>query len=301
MDWLNYHHLRYFWMVAREGSLRKAAERLSVSQPSISAQIRLLEDALGEKLFRRSGRGLHLTDAGRMAYGYAEEIFTLGRELVGALKGTGSDRPMRVNCGVVDSVPKVVAHQVLRPALESQPPTYLTCREGKLDELLAQLASHRLDLVLADEPAPTGLRFKVFNHPLGSTGVTICARGATATKLKRNFPRSLSGAPALLPTENTSMRMALEQWFSANAIQPKVIAEFEDFALLKVVAAECDAFFPVHSAAAQEAVDRYGCRVVADLPECSTSFYAITAERRLKHPAVVALTEHAHTKIFSKR
>lgn len=299
MDWLNYHHLRYFWMVAREGSLRRAAERLSVSQPSISAQIRLLEEALGEKLFRRSGRGLHLTDAGRLAYGYAEEIFTLGRELVGALKGAGSDRPMRVQCGVVDSVPKVVAYDVLRPALESQPPSYLVCREGKLDDLLAQLASHRLDMVLADEPAPSGLRFKVFNHPLGSTSVTICARGATVAKLRRNFPHSLTGAPALLPTENTSMRMALETWFSAHNIEPKVVAEFEDSALLKVVAADSDAFFAVHTAAAAEAVERYGCKAIAEVPECRTNFYAITVERRIKHPAVVALTEHAHTKIFS--
>ncbi|MHA3773613.1 LysR family transcriptional regulator [Verrucomicrobiota bacterium sgz303538] len=299
MEWLNYHHLRYFWMVAREGSLRRAAERLSISQPSISAQIRLLEDALGEKLFRRSGRGLQLTDAGRLVYGYAEEIFTLGRELVGALKGAGSDRPMRVNCGIVDSVPKVVAYSVLRPALEAQPPSYLVCREGKLDELLAQLASHRLDMILADEPAPSGLRFKVFNHPLGATGITICARGSTVAKLRRNFPHSLSGAPALLPTENTAMRMALERWFSAEGIEPKVIAEFEDAALLKVAAADSDAFFPVHSVAAQEAVERYDCKVIAEVPECRSSFYAITAERRLKHPAVVALTEYAHTKLFT--
>lgn len=286
-------------MVAREGNLRRAAERLSVSQPSISAQIRLLEDALGEKLFRRSGRGLQLTDAGRLAYGYAEEIFSLGRELVGAMKGTGSDRPMRINCGIVDSVPKVVAYDVLRPALETRPPSYLVCREGKLDELLVQLASHRLDLVLADEPAPSGLRFKVFNHPLGTTSVTICARGAMATDLKRGFPHSLSGVRALLPTENTAMRMALERWFSAKGIEPRVVAEFEDFALLKVVAADSDAFFPVHTVAAYEAVERFGCKVVAEVPECRTEFYAITAERRIKHPAVVALTEHAHTNIFS--
>ena len=286
-------------MVAKEGSLRGAAERLRVSQPSISAQLRLLEASLGEQLFRRSGRGLQLTDAGRLVYGYAEEIFSLGREMVGAVKQTDEARPVRMSCGVVDSVPKVVAYRVLKPLMEMQPPVHLVCREGKLDELLTQLASHRLEVVLADEPAPSSLKLKVFNHPLGASGVTLCARGPIAAKLKRGFPKSLAGAPALLPTENTAMRMALEQWFAAIGVQPKVIAEFEDSALLNVVAADTNAFFPGHTVAIEDVVGRYDYKTLGEAPECRTQFYAITAERRLKHPAVVALTEHAHTKLFS--
>jgi LysR family transcriptional activator of nhaA len=300
VDWLNYHHLRYFWMVAKEGSLRKAAERLSVSQPSISAQLRLLEDALGEKLFRRSGRGLQLTDSGRLVYGYAEEIFTIGREMVGAVKQTGVHRPMRVTCGIVDSVPKLVAYRVLRPLMLSPPsPVQLVCREGKLEELLGQLANHRMEVVLADEPAPSGLNLKVFNHPLGVSGITFCACGAIATKLRRNFPQSLQDAPVLLPTENTGMRMTLERWFSNLGISPKIIAEFEDSALLEVVATESDAFFPVHTVAVAEAVQRYGFKKVGEAADCKTEFFAITAERRLKHPAIVALTEYAHKKLFT--
>lgn len=300
MDWLNYHHLRYFWMVAKEGSLRKAAERLSVSQPSISAQIRLLEDSLNEKLFRRSGRGLQLTDTGRLVYGYAEEIFAIGREMLGAVKQTGGERPVRMTCGIVDSVPKLLAYRVLRPLMQNPPsPVHLVCREGKLEDLLGQLASHRIEVVLADEPAPSGLNLKVFNHPLGISGVTFCACGKTAAKLRRGFPQSLHDAPALLPTENTGMRMTLDRWFSNLGITPRVVAEFEDSALLEAAATESDAFFPIQTAAVAEAVARYGFKKVGEAPDCRTQFFAITAERRLKHPAVVMLTEYAHKKLFA--
>ena len=228
MDWLNYHHLRYFWTVAEEGSLRKAAEKLHVSPPSISAQLGELEEALGEKLFRRSGRSKVLTDAGQVASRYAEEIFTLGRELVNAVKLRPTAQALRLYVGVADSFPKLVTREILKPVFAMSQPVHVICREGKLEDLLGQLAVHRLDIVLADEPASSSTNFKTYNHSLGETGTTFCAERKLAAKLKRHFPKSLNDAPALLPTENTSLRRALEIWFREQEIQPRIVAEFED-------------------------------------------------------------------------
>src|SRR5512134_3663380 len=219
MEWLNYHHLRYFYVVAKEGSLARAAAKLHVSQPSISEQIRELEGALGEKLFRREGRGNKLTDAGQVVFGYADEIFTLGRELMNAVKQRPGARELRFYVGVADSFPKLVTNEILKPVFAMPQTVHVICREGKLEDLLAQLAAHRLDLVLADEPASSSVNFKAFNHPLGATGTTFCAEKQLATRLKRNFPRSLHDAPALLPVDNTTLRRALEAWFRERQIQ----------------------------------------------------------------------------------
>ncbi|HYP16076.1 MAG TPA: transcriptional activator NhaR [Opitutus sp.] len=291
MEWLNYHHLRYFWMVAREGGLRRAAEKLHVSPPSISAQIRELEGALGEKLFRRSGRANVLTDAGQVALRYADEIFGLGRELAGAIKQRPTAKALRLHVGVADSFPKLVTQQILQPVFALPQAVHLVCREGKVEDLLSHLVAHRLDVVLADEPAPGSLKVRVFNHPLGECGVSFCASARLAASLRKGFPRSLHQAPALLPAEGTGLRRSLERWFHELGIRPHVVAEFDDAALMKVMATDGRGFTPVPTLVAQEAVDRFSLRLIGATERCRDQFFAITAERRLDHPAVAALTQ----------
>lgn len=291
MEWLNYHHLRYFWTVAKEGSLARAAARLHVSQPAISEQIRELEGALGEKLFRREGRNNKLTDAGQVVFNYAEEIFTLGRELMNAVKQRPGTRTLRLTVGVADSFPKLVTNEILKPVFKMPQPVHVVCREGKMEDLLAQLAAHRLDLVLSDEPAPSSTNFKTYNHSLGETGTTFCAARKLAKLLKPNFPSSLNDAPALLPAENTTLRRALEVWFREQHLKPRVLAEFEDLALMKVMAAEGRGFIAVPTIAAGEAEKRYGFQIIGSVPQCHIQLHAITAERRIKHPAVAAITQ----------
>lgn len=293
MEWLNYHHLRYFYVVAKEGSLARAAAKLHVSQPSISEQIRELEHALGEKLFRREGRNNKLTDAGQVVFNYAEEIFTLGRELMSAVKQRPGLRTLRLNVGVADSFPKLVTNEILKPVFAMPQAVHVVCREGKMEDLLAQLAAHRLDLVLSDEPAPSSANVKVFSHTLGESSVTLCAEAKLAAKLKRNFPKSLNDAPALLPAENTALRRSLETWFRAQNVTPNVVAEFEDLALMKVMAAEGRGFIAVPTVALKEAVTRYQFRSIGQATSCRVSFHAITAERRIAHPAVMLLTKSA--------
>lgn len=297
MEWLNYHHLRYFWAVASEGSLSRAAARLHVSQPSISEQIRQLESSLGEPLFRRSGRTNVLTEAGQVVLGYAEEIFALGREMTSAVKQRPGARTIRLHVGVVDSFPKLLTNEILRPVFSLSQEVQLVCREGKLEDLLAQLAAHRLDIVLADEPASSSVNFKTFDHPLGDGGTTFCAEQLLAGRLKRGFPASLDNAPALLPTENTPFRRALESWFQSQSIRPRVVAEFEDLALMKVMASEGRGFIAVPTASAREAVERYGFKEIGRTEECRIRLHAITAERRIAHPAVTALTLNACRKL----
>lgn len=292
-DWLNYHHLRYFHAVAREGSLRKAAEKLHVSQPSISAQLKLLENALGNSLFRRSGRTLALTDFGQLILGYTEEIFALGRELLTAAKRGPSGRALRLNAGIVDSFPKLLSLDILRPVLTHEPPVMLSCQEGKLDDLLGQLAAHRLDAVLADEPPPSTTKVKTFSHPLGTSGITFCASPELAAQMLGRFPANLDAAPALLPTQNTALRRDLEKWFRENGIAPKVVAEFEDAAVSMIFAREGLGFTAVPSIIAPDVVDGYGFTVLGKTDACQTHLFLITAERRLDHPAVVLLAQRA--------
>jgi LysR family transcriptional regulator, transcriptional activator of nhaA len=299
MEWLNYHHLRYFWTVARKGGVRKAAEELHVSQPSISAQLRLLEESLGQTLFRRSGRNLVLTETGELALNYADEIFSAGRELMNAVKQRPGKHPVRVNIGLTDAFPKLIAFQILRAAFRSEAAVHMICREGEIGPLVNHLQAHRLDIVLADEPASSALKAKTFNHKLGRSGVTFCAVPALAVKLRRNFPKSLDGAPALLPTQNMGMRAALETWFDLKGIRPRVVGEFEDSALMEVCSTGGRGFTAVHTVVDRVALKRYGLRAIARVDECGTDFYAITAERRVKHPAAVAITEHAYSSVFA--
>jgi LysR family transcriptional activator of nhaA len=300
VEWLNYHHLRYFWTVARKGGVRKAAEELHVSQPSISAQLRLLEESLGQKLFRRSGRNLVLTETGQLVLNYADEIFSAGRELMNAVKQRPGKHPVRVNIGLTDAFPKLIAFQILRAAFRSEAAVHMICREGEIGPLVSHLQAHRLDIVLADEPASSALKAKTFNHRLGRSGITFCAVPSLAAKLRRNFPQSLDGAPALLPTQNMGMRAALETWFDSKAIRPRLVGEFEDSALMEVCSTGGRGFTAVHTVVDRAALKHFGLRVIARVDECGTDFYAITAERRVKHPAAVAITEHAYSSVFAE-
>jgi LysR family transcriptional activator of nhaA len=293
MDWLNYHHLRYFWVVAREGGLARAAARLRVSQPSISAQIRELEQALGEKLFRREGRRNVPTDVGQLVLSYADEIFLLGEELLSNVKGRAPGRILRLHVGVVDSFPKLVTNQILDPVFGMDQAVHVICREGKLEDLLAQLATHRLDVVLADEPAVGLLNARTFTHRLGNSPISICAAPTLARSLRRGFPKSLHDAPALLPATNTSARRSLEKWFQAMRLKPRVLAEFEDLALMKAMAADGKGFIALPAAALAEAKGHYGFEPVGRAGNCQEQYYAITAERRIEHPAVAEITQRA--------
>jgi LysR family transcriptional activator of nhaA len=293
MEWLNYHHLRYFWTVAREGSLARAADRLNVSAPSISEQIRELEGALGEPLFRREGRNNRLTDVGQVVFGYAEEIFALGGELLNAVKQRPGSGALRLAVGVVDSIPKLVINEILKPVFSMPTAVHVVCREGRMEELLIQLAAHRLDLVLSDETAANNSAFKTFSHLLGESGSTLCAERRLARRLKRGFPASLDGAPALLPAGNTSLRRSLDVWFAEQQIRPLVVAECEDLALLKVMAAEGRGFIAVPDIAMDEAAKRYGFQVIGKADSCRMRLHAITAERRIHHPAATLITRTA--------
>ena len=298
MAWLNYHHLLYFWTVAREGSITKASTTLNLTQPAISAQIRTLERSLGEKLFDKRGRHLVLTETGRMVYRYAEDIFTLGRELQETLAGRPSGRPARLAVGVVEALPKLVAYRLLEPALRGPDPVHLVLREDRLDRLLGDLALHALDVVLSETPIPPTARIKAFSHLLGECGVTIFAAPALADAHRRRFPESLDGASFLLPTDNTALRQSLDQWFDRNGIKPNVVAEIEDSTVVKVFGQAGMGLFAAPTAVEREVRRQYAVRVVGRIAEVRERFYAISAERRIRHPAVLALTSAARDQIF---
>jgi LysR family transcriptional regulator, transcriptional activator of nhaA len=299
VEWLNYHHLLYFWTVAREGGISKAADRLGLSQPTISAQIKLLETALGERLFQRKGRSLVLTDVGRIVDRYADEIFSVGRELLETLKGRPSGRAPQLTVGVADAVPKLVVCRLLRPLTEGAAAVQITCLEGHPDQLVAQLATHALDVVISDTPAAPHVRVTVFSHLLGESGTTFFAGAAVARRLARLFPRSLDRAPTLLPTFNTALRRALEQWFQSEDLRPMVAGEFEDSALLYAFGEAGRVVFPAPTAIEREVCRNYRVAVVGRTSAVRQRYYAITAERRVKHHGVVAITSAARTKVFA--
>jgi len=300
VEFLNYHHLRYFWVVAREGGLRKAAEKLRVSQPTISAQIAALEAVVGEKLFRRGGRALALTEAGQQVFIYADEIFSIGQDLLDSVKQRPTSRPVRLRLGVADALPKLVTYQIIKPIFELAQPVQLSCWETNVTDMLGELAVYRLDLVLADEPASSGVSGKVFNHFLGECDVTFCAQPRLAAKLRRGFPKSLNGAPALLPMSNSGLRRSLEKWFHATGVRPRLVGEIEDPAFVNVLALHGLGFMAVPTLVAEEVVTRFGFRLIGRTKECRQQFYAITPERKLTHPAVTAITSGARDRLFAK-
>ena len=302
MEWLNYHHLLYFWTVVREGGVSRAAEKLRLAQPTVSAQVKLLEETVGEKLFERQGRALVLTDVGRLVYRYADEIFGIGRELMETLKGRpAAGRPLPLTVGVANAVPKLVVHRLLQPALAGEPPVHLVCREDSTEALVTELATHALDVVIADVPAPTHVRVKAFSHLLGESDTSFFAVAPLATRLKRGFPQSLSGVPILLPTEQTAIRRSLNQWFDSSGIVPAVVGEFDDQALMGAFGQEGIGVFPSPSAIAREVVRQYRVQEIGRTPAVRERYYAISAERRLKHPGVLAITTAARTDLFRAR
>jgi LysR family transcriptional activator of nhaA len=287
--------------VAREGGVTKASEQLRLAQPTISGQLKALEEALGEKLFERTGRRLVLTDVGRVVYRYADEIFTLGRELQDTLKGRPTGRPVRFTVGVADAVPKLVAYRLLQPALTLPEPVHVVCREDKPERLLSELGLHSLDLVLSDAPASPGVNVKAYSHLLGETPVAFFGTEALAAAHGKGFPRSLDGAPVLLPTEGSSLRRSLEQWFDAEGLRPRVVGEIEDSALLKVFGQAGTGLFPAPVAIEAEIRVQFGVRVVGRVDAVKARFYALSAERKLKHPAVLAIREAARSELFGGR
>ncbi len=297
-DWLNYHHLLYFWMVAKEGGITPAAEALHLSQPTLSTQIQKLEKSLGAKLFERKGRSMILTETGQIVFRYAEEIFTLGSELSDVMRGRPSDESMRLLVGVPDVLPKLVVYRLLKPALALSERVKLVCYEGKLNDLLSDLAMHRLDIVLANSRLTPDVNVRAFNHLLGECDVTVFGTDELAKRYKPNFPQSLNGAPMLLPTQNTTMRRALEQWFDDCDIRPEVVHEFEDSALIKVFGQAGEGMVVVPTPVAEEVALQYSLKPIGRIPEVVERFYAISVQRRLKHPAVVAISEAAKQNLF---
>ncbi len=298
MEWLNYHHLHYFWTVVREGGIAAASRRLHVGRPSISMQLKSLEAFLGSPLFTRRGRYLELTETGKLVYGYAEDIFETGQQLVEAVRGRPTGRPLVLRVGIADVMTKRVAFRLLLPALDEAEQVTLECREDHPRRLFAELAVHELDLVLSDVPLAPGLDVKAYNHVMGESTITLFATPELARKVKPRFPRSLDEAPFLVPARNTAIRRSLDHWFEAEDVRPRIVGEFEDSALLKVFGQAGRGVFPAPSIVADEIVAQYGVRVVGEARSVRERFYAISPERKVKHPAVVRIIESAKAELF---
>jgi LysR family transcriptional regulator, transcriptional activator of nhaA len=298
VEWLNYHHLYYFWTVARTGSIRQASRELRVSAPAISTQLRSLEDNLGEKLLIRKGRNLVLTEIGKVVFGYAEEIFALGRELLATVRDRPTGRPSRLVVGIVDVLPKMIAQWLIAPALRLHDPVRIVCSEGSSDFLVSQLGIHELDVVLSDEPNDPGNSIRAYNHLLGECGTTFVATAKLAKALKGDFPRSLHHAPILLPTENTGIRRNLDSWFDAQAIRPVIAGEFQDYALLRAFGQEGTGVFPIPAVFETQLKRHDSLQSLGRTEEVRNRFYAISVERKLKHPAVVAICDTARRQLL---
>ncbi len=299
MAFLNYHHLRYFWATVKEGGVTKASRKLHVTQPTVSGQIRELENVFEQPLLDRDSQKLVLTEAGQICFRYADKIFELGRDLVDELKGHPSDKPFDLTVGLANSVPKLLAHRLLQPALGLPAMTRVKCFEDRLEGLIDELVSHHLDLVIADAPQPPTHKQKVYNHLLGESTVLLFASERLSMTYRRGFPKSIDGAPMLLPTQNTSMRRSVDAWFADLGVSPNIVGEFEDPALMKVFGEAGAGIFP--ALAAVEADVRRLCdvRVLGPMEGVVERFYAISAERRVKHPGVAALAEGARYRLLT--
>jgi LysR family transcriptional activator of nhaA len=298
MDNLNYHHLRVFWTAAREGGVTRASEKLHVSQPTVTTQIRALEQALGQKLFARSGRRLVLTDAGRSAFRYADGIVGLGQELVDTMKGGSPGREVRLTVGVADVLPKLIAYRILEPALKLPEPVRVAAIEDTPERLLAELAVFGLDVVLADAPVGPTVRVRAYNHLLGKCSVSVFGSDRLASAYRSGFPRCLDGAPFLLPRQHSALRLGLDDWFERAGVRPHIVGEFDDSALMTAVGQAGVGLFPAPSPIAAELCRQLGVRSLGRIESVRQRFYAITVDRKLKHPAVIAICEAARRKLF---
>jgi LysR family transcriptional activator of nhaA len=300
MKWINYNHLYYFWVVGREGGVVRASEELMVSQPTISNQLKDLEAALGHKLFERAGRGLKLTEAGRVTYNYASEMFSQAQQLLNALEHQPADIALRLAVGVTDVIPKPVARQLLAPALKLEQPVRLICREDKSDRLLADLAARRTDMVLSDAPIGTAVQVEGFNHLLGESGISFFATRELAARYRPGFPKSLNGAPILLPTDHTQVRRSLNHWFDSRRIHPVVAGEFDDSALMFWFGRTGAGILPGPTVMEADIKREMRLSVVGRARDVRERFYAITLEEEPQHPAVAAICAAGRGKIFSK-
>ncbi len=296
---LNFKHLRYFWVVAKSGSIARASEQLHVTPQSISVQLRDLEQSLGAELLRRSGRGLEVTETGRRILSYAEEIFSLGNELMDVARDQTADKRLPFVIGIADSVPKSVAYRIIEPALRLDEPLRLICREGRLTTLLAELSVHRLDIVVADRPMPTDLNVRGYSHLLGSSDITVFGAPGLARSLPGKFPAILNDAPFLMPGEGVAVRQKLIQWFEESDLHPRVVGEFDDSALLKSFGQAGAGLFVAPTAIASYVSTQYGAQPLGRIETVVEQFYAITTERRLKHPATVAMNQAAQQDLFA--
>ncbi len=299
MRHLNYSHLQYFWTVAREGSIVRASEVLSLTPQTISGQLKLLDEAVGQPLFNRVGRRLVLSETGQVVYRYAEEIFSIGAELASVVRGKAVGGPEVLNVGIVSSMPKLVVERIIAPAMVGDTPVRVRCQQAALDQLLADMAVHRVDLVLSDQPMPTGLGLKAWNHLLGTSGLSFFARRRPAASYRRRFPESLDDAPMLVPSQNSALRRGLDAWFAEQGIAPTVVGEFDDSALMKAFGEAGMGLFAAPTVIEEEVSRMYRMSVVGRVPEIEESFYAISPERRLSHDAVVAITDTARRDLFA--
>ncbi len=298
MEWLNYHHLFYFWTVMQEGSITAASAKLNLAQSTVSAQISKFEEHLGANLFRRVGRNIKPTDMGHLVYRYADEIFSLGREMMDALHGRPLVGPLSLKVGIVDEIPKLVARKLLEPAGKLPEKVRLICHEGKDGQLLAELALHNLDVVLTDTPLRSSLSIKAYNHLLGECGVSFFGVEKLAKLFQGGFPHSLNEAPMLLPMAMSSLRGMLDQWFERIGVQPVIIGEFDDSALVKVFGQAGEGIFMAPTVIENEVIQQYQVQLVGRTNKIREKFYAISVERIIRHPAVAAISEAAQQKLF---
>lgn len=298
MEWLNYHHLYYFWTVAKEGSVTRASRQLRLAQPTISAQIHALEESLGEPLFFRSGRNLALSEFGHVVFRYSEQIFALGRDLMSEVKQRPGLRALRFVVGASEVMPKLLVYRILEPALALDQPVQLTVHEDKPERLLAEISMLGLDLILSDRPATVNARVRAYSHLLGTSTVTVFATAPLAAKLRKGFPKSLEGAPFLAPMEGSAIRRTLDDWFEKHKIRPQIVGEFQDSALVKVFGEAGAGFFIAPTPITAEVNHTFHVEDVAEITEVHEKFYAISAERKFRHPAVVAIYEKARKEVF---
>ena len=300
MAGLNFKHLRYFWMVAKSGSIARASEQLHLTPQSISGQLSEFEDVLGVKLFRRVGRGLELTETGQRMLGYADQIFTLGNELLESLQDGGQTLSVPFRVGIADSVPKMVAYRLVQPSLASRDPIKLICREGRLTTLLADLSVHRLDMVIADRPMPGNLNVRGYDHFLGESGVSVFAAESLVRQGGgRAFPAVLDGAPVLMPGAEVALHSRMLRWFESERLRPRVVGEFDDSALMMAFGQAGAGFFIGPSAIEEHVVRQYEVQVVGRIETVREQIYAITNERKLTHPIIAAICQVAQHDIFA--
>lgn len=298
MSNLNYKHLHYFWTVAKAGSIARASEQLHLTPQTISGQISLFEEVQGEQLFKKHGRNLELTEAGRLVLGYAEEIFSLGQELEEVLHHRPTERTVQLRVGVSDALPKALAYRLLEPALKLPQTLRINCREGKLESLLADLAMHKIDVVMSDSPMPPTVNVRGFNHLLGQCGISFFATAALRQQYPAAFPACLEAAPLLLPGEDAALRSKLLHWLDAQQLHPRIAGEFDDSALMSAFGQAGAGFFAAPSAIADMVMRQYDLIQVGQTDDIAEQFYAISVQRKLTHPAVLAISRAAQQDLF---